>query len=412
MIITVVGLGFVGLTAAAGFASKGHTVYGVEKDPEKRDMISRGKLPFYEPHMESVLLKTLNSRLFICEDQSDAAGNSDCVFYCVGTPVGTNGDADLHFLFEAVRETLPFLSDEKKTALIVKSTVPAGTILNEIAPLICASGIEPGRNVELVSNPEFLREGNSWEDFMNPDRIVIGAMNEDGFDILKSVYSGFHAPFVCVSPTTAEFTKYLSNTMLATMISFSNEMSVAAGKIGDIDVKTAFRTLQKDRRWAENTMKTYLYPGCGYGGYCLPKDTQAMYYTGTINGAEMPLIGSVMETNEKIADYVADCLLEGCGKDSSIGILGLAFKPFTDDVRDTPSARVIERLYERGVRSIMAYDPMSELNFQKVFSDWLIRYPGSAEMVIEQCERTAILTAWPEFSVLTNQPGVMDFRYM
>lgn len=412
MIITVIGLGFVGLTAAVGFAERGHIVYGIDQDKTKVDIIKKGEVPFYEPGIKPTLKKVLDTNLFVTEKQSEIINQSECVFYCVGTPVGDGGNADLSFLLQAIRETLSFVSDEKRLVFAIKSTVPPGTVVNIVKPLLSERAEITGGHIEVASNPEFLREGRSWDDFMNPDRIVIGTESESAFRTLKNVYKGFDAPLEKVSPTTAEFIKYLSNTMLASMISFSNEMALTAASIGNIDIKKAFTIIHDDKRWQENTMRYYMYPGCGYGGYCLPKDTKALYYTGVKNGAQMPVLKAVIETNSRMASFVADCLMDRIDKKAAIGILGLSFKPGTDDVRDAPSARIIKCLLEKGIRNIVAYDPMAEHSFSLMYPEYPIHYPGSINALLEQCDCAAILTAWEEFKPLAKMDKVLDFRFM
>lgn len=412
MVITVVGLGFVGLTAALGFAAKGHRVYGVEKDAARRTLLQRGMLPFQEPVLGDILRKTLGTQFSLHGDQETSVPQSDCVFYCVGTPVGEGGSADLRYLTQAVQETLPLLDCGKHTALIIKSTVPPGTLRDCVDPLVRSLGYCPGQDLELVNNPEFLREGSCWEDFIHADRLVIGASSDRGFERAAEVYRNFSAPLFRVSPTTAEFIKYLSNTLLATMVSFSNEMANAALQIGDVEVGRAFQILHQDRRWEQNNMSSYVYPGCGYGGYCLPKDTQAMLYAGTSAGAQMPILDAVIQTNQSMPEHICQRLLDGISVDSPIGILGLSFKPFTDDVRDSPAARLIACLRQRGVQTILAFDPMAETAFARTYPELSVEYPGSMEDVANRCVRTGVVTAWPEFLPVLDHPGVLDFRYM
>ena len=188
MVITVVGMGFVGLTAAVGFAAKGHQVYGIEKNEDRRKRIESGKLPFYEPGMQEYLEQTLNRNLYMQGEQKGAAEKSECVFYCVGTPIGENGSADLTYLTMAIEETLSLLPKHSGTTLIVKSTVPPGTLRDQVWPLVNRCGLVPGVDVELANNPEFLREGRCWEDFMNADRLVIGAFTDSGYAQAAKVY--------------------------------------------------------------------------------------------------------------------------------------------------------------------------------------------------------------------------------
>lgn len=412
MVITVIGMGFVGLTAAVGFAAKGHQVYGIEKNDARRNQLEKGELPFFEPGMREHLARTLNRNLSMRKEQRGAVEHSDCIFYCVGTPVGENGSADLSFLCGAIEETLSLLPKNSKTTLVVKSTVPPGTLRDRVWPLVCRRGMKPGEDVELANNPEFLREGSCWEDFMNADRLVIGAFTDRGYDRVAEVYEGFPSPIERVNPTTAEFIKYLSNTMLATMISFSNEMANAADRIRDVEIGRAFQILHKDRRWEQNLMSSYVYPGCGYGGSCLPKDTQAMWHAGTQAGARMPILKAAIRTNQEMPEMICDRLLDGSAPKETIGILGLAFKPFTDDVRDTPAAGIIASLKRRGITSVMAYDPLAEAKFLANYPELSVICPGNLDAMVKNCDRLAILTAWPEFEALSGLDHVWDFRYM
>lgn len=412
MVITVIGMGFVGMTAAVGFAAKGHQVYGVEKNDARRNCIENGELPFFEPKMKEYLVQTLNRNLHIQKEQKGAVEHSECVFYCVGTPIGENGGADFSFLNAAIKETLSLLTDSSGITLVVKSTVPPGTLRDRIWPLVCQYGLVPGKDVELANNPEFLREGRCWDDFINADRLVIGAFTNRGYAQVARVYENFTAPVERVNPTTAEFIKYLSNTMLATMISYSNEMANAADRIQGIEIGRAFRILHKDRRWEKNLMSAYVYPGCGYGGYCLPKDTQAMCFAGMQAGAQMPILKATIQTNQEMPEIICERLLKESIQGETIGILGLAFKPFTDDVRDTPAASIIACMRRRGVTSIIAYDPLAEEAFLESYPELEVTCPGSLEAVIESCDRMAIVTAWPEFEALSCRDNVWDFRYM
>lgn len=412
MVITVIGMGFVGLTAAVGFAAKGHQVYGIEKNDARRHCIENGELPFFEPEMQEYLAQTLNRNFYIQKEQNGAVESSDCVFYCVGTPVGENGCADLNFLTVAIKETLSILPKNSGTTLVVKSTVPPGTLRDRVLPLVCQSGLTPGKDVELANNPEFLREGKCWDDFINADRLVIGAFTDRGYTQVAKVYESFSAPVERVNPTTAEFIKYLSNTMLATMISYSNEMANAADRIQGIEIGRAFHILHKDRRWEQNLMSSYVYPGCGYGGYCLPKDTQAMWFAGTQASARMPILKAAIETNQEMPEIICDRLLNGSIPGETIGILGLAFKPFTDDVRDTPAARIIACMRRRGVTDILAYDPLAEAEFLAHYPELEVICPGNLEVMLQKCDRLAIVTAWPEFEDLSCRENVWDFRYM
>ena len=266
MVITVFGLGFVGLTTALGFSEYGHTVYGVEIDMRRLSVIQSGKLPFLEPGLDTALERHLNHNFHPVSTDSlkEAILQSDCVYYCVGTPYGKDGQADLTYLLEAIDQTLNVVDDTRFRVLVTKSTIPPSTSIGKIIPFLEEKGITVGDNYGVANNPEFLREGHCWTDFMNADRIVLGVSDDKSENILRNIYDGQTVPVYCVSLNTGEFIKYLSNTLLATLISYSNEMSVIADAIGDIDIATAFRILHLDKRWGGCSMSSYAYPGCGY----------------------------------------------------------------------------------------------------------------------------------------------------
>lgn len=413
MIVTVFGLGFVGLTTALGFADKGIKVHGVEVDSKKVELLNSGKLPFFEPGLDDALKRNLNKTFFITDNLESAIAESDCVYYCVGTPYGEGGKADLKYLFSAIDTTLNHVNDSKFRVLVTKSTIPPTTTSEEIIPFIESRGFDAGVDVGVANNPEFLREGHCWDDFINADRIVLGVCDSKSEDILKKLYSSFSCPIFVVSLNTGEFIKYLSNTLLATLISFSNEMSIIADTLGDIDVSKAFKILHEDKRWKNANITTYIYPGCGYGGYCLPKDTNAIYSLTNSRGFDAKILKNVIETNDNISSVIADKITKNINKDSKIGILGLSFKPESDDVRDSAAARIIEILINRGYSNIIAYDPMAIVEFKKVYN-FNIEYTTSKDEVIESANELVILTAWNEFKDLKTltDKKIVDCRYM
>ena len=238
MVVTVFGLGFVGLTTAVGFADKGIDVFGYDVDEERCNIISKGKLPFFEPGLDKALERNLGKNFKLCSDVKEAVKESDCIYLCVGTPYGANGEADLKYIFSAIDMAIDSLKDGKFRVVVTKSTVPPSTSKERIIPYIESKGIIVGRDVGVANNPEFLREGYCWDDFMNADRIVLGVSDSKSEKILRKLYEGFNnIPVFSVSLNTGEYIKYLSNTLLATLISFSNEMSMVADAIGDINAK-------------------------------------------------------------------------------------------------------------------------------------------------------------------------------
>jgi UDPglucose 6-dehydrogenase len=330
----------------------------------------------------------------------------------VGTPYGNDGNADLSYLFSALDTTLSLISLKSFKTLVIKSTVPPHTVSNKIIPFVVSRGIKVGIDLGIANNPEFLREGYCWDDFMNPDRIVIGTSDQRSRDLLVKLYSSFNSPLELVNNSTSEFIKYLSNTLLATMISFANEMSIIASHFEDIDIKNSFKVLHKDKRWGNGSMKSYVYPGCGFGGYCLPKDTQALYSLSKNLGFDSHILKNVIKTNNNMPDFIVDQVSKKIKNfNSNIGILGLSFKPNSDDVRDSPSKKIIDKLIERGFTNILAFDPIANDEFSKYFN--FTNLADSLDDIIQKSDALIILTAWSEFSnirSITNKL-ILDFRY-
>ncbi|MBS4961100.1 MAG: UDP-glucose/GDP-mannose dehydrogenase family protein [Clostridiales bacterium] len=413
MVVTVFGLGFVGLTTAVGFAEKGVKVYGYDVDKSRCAILSSGKLPFFEPGLDKALIRHLNHNFILCEDAEAAVKESDCIYLCVGTPYGEGGQADLTYLFSAVDLASEALKDGKFRVVVTKSTIPPSTSKEKIIPYIEQKGLHVGTDVGVANNPEFLREGYCWDDFMHADRIVLGVSDPKSEEILKNLYRGFDIPIFSVSLNTGEFIKYLSNTLLATLISFSNEMSVIADTVGDIEVAKAFQILHMDKRWGGCGMTSYVYPGCGYGGYCLPKDTNALFSLAKSKGFEPHILGNVIKTNDSMPDMIAERIERNLKQDTKIGILGLSFKPNSDDVRDTPAAKIIQRLLSDGYTHIEAYDPLANQEFHKHYG-YPISYAATMEECISKADILVILTGWDEFKNAGDYTDkkVIDCRYI
>lgn len=413
--VTVVGLGFVGLTTALGFAEYGHKVYGIEADPGRMETIRSGKLPFLEPGMGEALSRHLGKNFIPTVDWKKAIADSECVYYCVGTPYGEDGQADLSYLYGALEQTLAAVDDDKFRVLVTKSTIPPSTTEKRIIPFLEARGANVPERFGVANNPEFLREGHCWEDFTHADRIVLGVGDKRSEQVLRRLYSSEAAPICCVSLNTGEFIKYLSNTSLACLISYANEMSMAADAIGGIDVANAFRILHMDKRWQTGSIRSYFYPGCGYGGYCLPKDTNAFYAREKDAGFDGQMLKHIIAINDGMPDVAARRIIRTTGEDKSIciGILGLSFNPGSDDVRDTPSAKIIRTLNEAGYRNIIAYDPVAMDEFQDQYR-LDCRCVDTYEELLEQAGTLAVITAWPQFRDVKNRTNspVVDCRYM
>lgn len=416
MNIAVIGLGFVGLTTALGFCEKGHRVHGYDTDRSRIDSLRKKSLPFREPGLKEALDKYFPDRFSISDLLSETVMKSDLLFICVGTPRRDDGSADFRALLLAIGQTLPLLKNERSyKVIVIKSTVPPPSTAEVILPYIEQRGFVVGEDIGLANNPEFLREGFAWEDFTRPDRIVLGVRDPRSRIILEDLYRSFGAQVHSVSYNTAEYIKYLSNTLLSTLVSYSNEMSIIADTFGDIDIASSFRILHQDKRWhgAPAGMASYAYPGCGFGGYCLPKDTEAIYVQAKARGFEPRGLKHVLTMNERVKDFVVDKLEKELSKNTLIGILGLSFKPDSDDVRDTPSLGIIERLLRRGFKRIIAYDPIATKSFRDAHN-LRIQYANNLKEIAETADCLVLLTAWGEFREereLLSTKKLYDFRY-
>ncbi|MEI7024442.1 UDP-glucose dehydrogenase family protein [Paenibacillus sp. y28] len=415
--IAIIGLGFVGLTTGLGLAHRiGAAVYGYEADGLKREQLKEKRVPFHEPHLQDYLGRYLDRRFFLCDSLAEAVHQARYIFLCVGTPAGPEGEVDLTDLCEAVRQCTAELDRQTARIVVIKSTVPPSTTTEVIKPMLEAAGLTPGETVGLASNPEFLREGAAWSDFIQPDRIVIGAADTMSGPLLQQLYEPFGVPVHVVSAQTAEFVKYLSNSMLASFISFANEMAMLAGHIGDVDTAKAFRLVHEDKRWSGEParMTDYLFPGCGFGGYCLPKDNRALLHTASAKGYEASLLREVLSVNAKVKRHIVAQISRAAAADAAIGVLGLAFKPGSDDVRGTVSRDIIELLLEQGYSRITAYDPIASGAFRTAYP-LPIAYAESLEELVENSGVVVILTAWPEFrekQELYKGKPVIDGRYV
>ncbi|MDT8979925.1 nucleotide sugar dehydrogenase [Paenibacillus sp. chi10] len=408
MRIAVFGLGFVGLTTALGFADKGFSVRGYDINKERCAEIVGGKVSFFEPELDNALIRNLGRTFTIADSAVDAAYRSDICFFCVGTPGLPDGSVDLTHLLAAIDSALATVSND--CVLVVKSTIPPGTLNERITPHVRAKGA----NNPVAVNPEFLREGKCWDDFMNADRIVCGVTDDAAKNVLSELYMPFGAPLHFVEPNTAEYIKYLSNSLLAALISYSNEMALLADAVGGIDTARAFRILHEDRRIANSGINSYIYPGCGYGGYCLPKDIAALDAVARNRGFTPRILEGVISLNNEMPERTARKIARASGeKTEKIGILGLSFKPGVDDVRDSPAAKIIAALTQGGYASIYTYDPLAMREFQKTYR-LPITYCVSVQEVCETCATVALVTAWEEFKGMDKafpDTRFVDCRY-
>lgn len=419
MEVTIIGLGFVGLTTSLGFSEKGIKVYGYDINPKKLELLKKFVIPFHEPQLLDKLKSYSNNKFEIVDSLDKCINKSDAVFICVGTPCNKNGSVNISSIINSIKQ---IIKNRKKKSnfftIVIKSSVPPSTSKEKIKPILTSYGIKVGEEIGLSNNPEFLREGSAWEDFINPDRIIIGTEDDKSRNILEEIYKPFDAPIINVNLNTAEFIKYLSNTLLATMISYSNEMSILADHIGDIDIKIAFKSLHMDRRWFGYPagISTYVYPGAGFGGYCLPKDTCALFAMAKEKGYNSKILKSTLQINYKIKNHLIEKIKNSVSFDKSIGILGLSFKPGSDDVRESPAKDFINLLIESGFnkKKIFAYDPLAIENFKNTY-DIDINYINSLENIVKLTDILIILTGWKEFInkyKLFKNKSIFDFRYI
>jgi len=410
MNILVIGLGFVGLTAALGFADKGFNVTGYDIDDRRAALIRSGRVPFVEPGLEPALGRTLGISLKISDSVRQETEAADLIFFCVGTPNKGDGSVDLRYLFSAIDSVIDVASPD--CVFVIKSTVPPGTTADAVTPYVR----EKGFTGAVAVNPEFLREGHCWNDFMAPDRTVCGCGGKDAraISLLTKLYEPFNAPLHFVTPDTAEFIKYLSNSLLAALISFSNEMSLIAEAVCSADIAKAFKVLHQDKRLVGAGINHYIYPGCGYGGSCLPKDTIALSAESKQLGFEPRILDGVISLNNEMPLRTAEKIQRLAGsREAHIGVLGLSFKPNSDDVRDSPTAKIIECLIDNGYSKIYAYDPFAAEAFRNMYGH-AITYCKSKEEVCEACDTIAVVTIWQEFQGIHlkyPQKNWCDCRY-
>ena len=415
--LSIIGLGFVGLTTALGFADKGFKVFGYEIDLERRNQINNGVIPFHEPQLSKMLIKhKKNNNFQIISNFKDAINNSNIIFLCVGTPSKENGAVDLSFIEQAIENIFINLDYSNKSRIIcIKSTVPPETTKYFQKKFSKKNHTKFNNKIGFVSNPEFLREGYAWEDFMNPDRIIIGSDSPNNFPLMKEIYGVFNSEIYFVNSTTAEFIKYSSNAFLSNMISFANEISIIGNLFDDINIKKTFEILHKDKRWNGNPagMSSYFYPGCGYGGYCLPKDLEGLIDLSMSKGYDPQLIKNILRVNEQIISFHIEKILKNRDTNTRILILGLSFKPESDDVRNTPSAKIISVLNNIGFKNINAYDPISIDAFRKAYQ-YKVNYFYDLESAVNSSDLSIIATKWKEFKEkfdIISKKDFFDLRY-
>ena len=431
MRVSVVGTGYVGLVSGVCLAAKGHEVVCVDVDAEKVARINSGQSPIYEQGLEGLLKGVIGRRLQATTELVEAVRDTEISLIAVGTPFDGN-EIDLTFVRTVAQEIGRVLKEKPEYHVVaVKSTVVPGTTDSVVQPILeSASGKRAGDHFGLGMNPEFLREGAAVHDFMNPDRIVLGGVDDRTVEVLKSLYSVFDGvPVVSTNTRTAEMIKYSANSLLATMISFSNEIANLSSALGDIDVVDVMRGVHLDHRLQpvmDNGERivpkftTYIEAGCGFGGSCFPKDVKALIAHGRQNGLPMSILSSVIEVNANQPNEVIKLLHKHLGDlaGKRILVLGLAFKPETDDMRESPAIPVIRHLAAENA-VISAYDPVAQTEAAKVFQDLSITYHDSLSNAVARADAVVLMTRWKEFeslptlfSDLPKQPVLIDGRRM
>jgi UDPglucose 6-dehydrogenase len=397
MNICVIGTGYVGLVTGVCLAEFGMNVICVDNDRQKIDLLQQGKVSIHEPGLEDLVMRNMKEgRLSFSTSIQDGVGSSLVIFIAVGTPSNDDGSADLRSVEEVAKEIARYMDGYK--VVVVKSTVPVGTC-RRLKQLIQEHQLRPAP-FDIVSNPEFQREGSAIEDFMRPDRVTIGAESEQAIAIMKDIYSALYlieTPFVITSLETAEMVKYAANAFLATKITFINEIANLCEVTG-ADVHHVARAMGLDGRIG----KKFLHPGPGYGGSCFPKDTRALSRIAHERGYTFKLLDSVIQVNEEQKQRMVAKIREKVGdlRGKTIGVLGLSFKPNTDDIRESSSIAIIQALLALGAK-VKAFDPVAMDESKKVLPE--LEYGEDAYNVAKGCDALVLATEWNQFRRLDLQ---------
>jgi len=408
MNLAVIGSGYVGLVSGACFAEMGNKVTCVDIDENKIKKLKEGSIPIYEPGLEAMVLKnTTDKTLFFTTKLGDAIQDAQIVFIAVGTPMGDDGAADLQYVLAVAKEIGKKI--HRKIIVVNKSTVPIGTA-DKVKATIQRELDKREAKIEfdVVSNPEFLKEGAAIADFMKPDRVVIGADNENAFTVMKQLYAPFfrtHDRFITMDVRSAEMTKYAANAMLATKISFMNEIANICERVG-ADANSVRLGIGSDTRIGYS----FIYPGAGYGGSCFPKDIKALKKIAADHNYDAKLISSVEEVNNAQKFVISNKIIKKFGEDLTglaFTVWGLAFKPGTDDMREAPAIYVIKELVKRGAR-INAYDPKAIQEAKEFYLKDIknVTYFSSKYEALKNADALILLTEWKEF----RSPDFMEIK--
>ena len=396
MKITILGSGYVGLVSGTCFSEFGFDVCCVDKDSNKINNLKNNIIPIYEPGLENLVKKnSAANRLSFSNNINKNIKEADVVFVAVGTPARRgDGHADLSYVYEAAEQIAKNLSGY--TLVVTKSTVPVGTG-DEVKNIIKQTN--PEANFDIVSNPEFLREGNAIEDFMRPDRVIVGCETKKAKAIISTIYKPLYlieTPIIFTDLKTAELIKYSANAFLAVKISYINQMADLCEKVG-ADIRDVARGIGLDKRIGSK----FLHPGPGYGGSCFPKDTLALIETSKRNKTNISIVETVVKYNQQRKYDMAEkiiTILKSDYENKKVSILGLAFKPETDDMRDSPCLDIIPRLQEKGIQ-ISAFDPVAMDEAKKILED--IEYAKNLDSCLKDSDALVILTEWNEFRSLS-----------
>jgi len=399
MKIAIIGIGYVGLVTGTCFSEMGNKVYCVDIDNGKVEDLKKGIIPIYEPGLEELVIQNqANGDLIFTDNLKEGLNNSVICFIAVGTPMGEDGSADLQYICDAAREIGQLMNND--LIVVNKSTVPVGTA-KKVKEIIEEELDKRNLrlSVHVVSNPEFLKEGSAVQDFMRPERVIIGSNDEEVIQIMKELYTPFtknHERFIVMDVRSAEMTKYASNAMLATRISFMNEMANICERVG-ADINSIREGMGSDSRIGYS----FLYPGCGYGGSCLPKDVKALIKTAEVHGYNSTLLKEVESVNQLQKRYLVEKIIKRFGDDLTrytFTIWGLSFKPGTDDMREAPSLVIINELTRMGAK-IKAYDPKSMNVAQKYYfnQNSAVEFFKNKYDAVDDADALLLVTEWKEF---------------
>ncbi|MCF6776430.1 UDP-glucose/GDP-mannose dehydrogenase family protein [Thiotrichales bacterium 19X7-9] len=418
MKITIFGSGYVGLVTGTCFAEMGNHVTCIDIDSKRVGDLNHGLCPIFEPGLEALIQKNIKAgRIGFQTEAKQAIEDSEVIFIAVGTPPEEDGSADLQYVLQVAQTIGMHLNDEK--IIVNKSTVPVGTA-DKVRIAIDAQLQKRHCDIQfhVVSNPEFLKEGDAVNDCMNPDRVIVGVDSDKATEVMKRLYQPFnrnHDKVMFMDVRSAELTKYAANAMLATKISFMNEMSRIAEAVG-ADVEQVRLGIGSDKRIGYH----FIYPGCGYGGSCFPKDVQALRYTSDNHQYKARILDAVHQVNEDQKQFLFEKIeqyFNGDLEGKHIALWGLAFKPNTDDIREAPSRDLVEKLFRKGA-TVQAYDPEAMDNFKKIYVDKPISFYTTPEAVLENADALVVVTEWscfrsPDFNLIKsklNTPVIFDGR--